>query len=132
MVVSIQGVGSNDEVTDARIVGKHDLDGQRSAASPRALIEDVRDGLRGEGIAAVRFGDGRIEIRSSVGVEQVKKSGGGAAEMSAVEGDLAKEGVGARAAGNEAIATAMITGFAFVAREGREVGLVLDLLAHVP
>ncbi len=80
----MERVRSDDEIADAWVVGEHDLDGSRGAASACALIEDVGDGLRRERVAAMGLGDRGIEIGGAIGVEQVEKPGGGAAEMTAV------------------------------------------------
>ena len=58
----MERVRSDDEIADAWVVGEHDLDGSRGAASACALIEDVGDGLRRERVAAMGLGDRGIEI----------------------------------------------------------------------
>jgi hypothetical protein len=64
----------------------------RIAAGAAALIEHVSVRLRGEGAAVVRVGERDVELARPVLVEEAKQAGGRAAEMAAVEGNLARNG----------------------------------------
>jgi hypothetical protein len=92
----------------------------------------VSDRLHGEGAAAVRFGDRGVEIGGAEAIEQVQKPRGGTAEVAAVQRDLFEESAGARAAGDEAVTSAVLASFSFFSSESREVRFVLDLLPGVP
>src|SRR5512142_2332005 len=90
------------------------------------------DRLRSEGIAAVSLGNGEVEIRRAIPIEQGEEPGGRATEVSAVERELTEEGLGTRATGDEAIAAAMLACFALLASERGKMGFVFDLLPRVP
>lgn len=131
-VVRGERVRSDVEVAHARIVGQDGIEPRRSSASAAPLIEHVGDRLRGERASAVRLCDGDVELARSVLVEQVQKPRRRAAEVAAVLGDLAQERLGARAGGEEAIASSVLARATLLVGEGVEVGLVLDLPSALP
>jgi hypothetical protein len=131
VVVRVEAVRLDDEVANARIVREGDLHDRLDAARAATLIEDVSDGLGAEGSASVRVADRAIERGSTVEIEQTKKAGGCSTEMAAVESDLAEEGLGRRADGEESVSTAMLAPLSLLGGERREMSLVLELLSGV-
>ena len=119
----------DDEIAHARVVGEHDVKGWLRAAHPRALVEDVSDGLRSEGAPSLCLGEGGVEVISPVPVEQVQEPRRRAAEVPAVTQNFDEKGSGSGARGGEAIAATVIAGLPFLTGECSEVGLVFDLLA---
>lgn len=97
-------MGNDAQVAHARIIGGDLLDRRWRARSAMALVDNVRDGVRGEGSALVSERDGAVERRGAVPVEQAQQPRRGAAEMSAVKRDLAEERLGMWARGTETVA----------------------------
>ena len=94
----------DDLIAHARIVGERDADDGLRAVGPPLLVEHVGDGLGAEGAARVRVTNRRVERGGAVEIEEAEQTGGGAAEVSAVEGDLGEERLGRRANGEEPVA----------------------------
>ena len=65
-------------------------------------------------------------------IEQAEQSARGAAEMSAVQGDLLEERLGAGARGHQPISAAVLACAALVVGEPVEMALVFDLSAALP
>ncbi len=77
-------MGCHDEIAHPRIVREHDFDRDGGTASPVTLVENVGDGLGGEGAASVCLADGKVEIDDAEAIEQIEEPRGGAAEVTAV------------------------------------------------
>ena len=90
------------------------------------------DRLGDEGAPAVRLGEREVDLGGSVVIEQTEQSTGGAAEMTAVLGDLLEERPSARAGGDDAIAAAVLARTALVVLESFQMALVFDLSPALP
>ena len=78
------------------------------------------------------LGEREVELGGPVLVEQAKETRGGAAEMSAVEGDFPEERLRARAGGHQSVSPAMLARVALLVGEAVEVARVFDLPTSLP
>jgi hypothetical protein len=131
-VVGAERARHDGQVPHARVFGEHDGDGSARAASPASLVEDGCDRLGGEGAASQRLAESELHLGGSVLVEQPKEPMGGAAQVSAVDGDGSEKRLSARAVFHQAISTAMVVSASLVVGETFEVGWGLDLPAAFP
>ena len=77
-------MGSDDEAADARVARERDLERHGSTASASALIEDMSDGLSGEGAALVGVGEREVEVGRSELIEEPEQAAGRSTEVTAV------------------------------------------------
>jgi hypothetical protein len=71
--------------------GDGDGEGRRESASGAAAVDDLSDGADVDGVALEGFDEGLFELGGAGGVEDLKKSGGGAADIVAARGDNPEE-----------------------------------------
>ena len=76
-VVALERVLGDDEALDAWIAREGDIEWNRRAASAPTLIEDVSDGLGGEGLALVSVGESNVELDRAVLIEQPEQAAEG-------------------------------------------------------
>jgi hypothetical protein len=90
------------------------------------LVEDVRDGLCGEGTSPVRLCEREVDLGRAVGVEQSEQAKGGATEMAAVDGDAFEEHLGMGAGGHQAVSSTVLARVALFVGEPVEMVWVFD------
>ena len=131
-VVALEGVRREHEVAHTWVIGEHHFDGDWLAAHPSSLVEHMRDRMSGERTASGRLAQGLVELGGAVPVEQAQQPAGGAAEVTAVQGNGREKRRGAGAGCKQAIAAAVLSRLALLSGELGQVPLVLDLPAAIP
>jgi hypothetical protein len=128
-VIGVEGMRRYVGISDARVIGEHRRERDRGPSSASPLVENVGDGLGGEGVALVGGHDGVVEVGGAVLVKQSEEPRGGAAEVSAVDGDLFEERHGVRACDGESSPSSMLACVSLVVGKASEVLFLLDGLA---
>jgi hypothetical protein len=117
VVVVVEAMRLDDLVADARVGAERwGHDGPLTVGAP-SLVEHVSHGFGAEGATLVGVADRRVEGVRAVEVEQTQEPRGRAPEVSAMQGDLAEEGLGCGTDGKEAVASAMLCRLSLVGGE---------------
>lgn len=61
-VVDAERARGDDEISDARIVRQHDGNGSERFSGTATLVEDMRDGLGGEGTATMGLRERELDL----------------------------------------------------------------------
>jgi hypothetical protein len=131
-VVGAERASGHNHVAYTRVVGQDGRDGDGHTARASLLVENVADGLRGEGAAPVGLAQGPLHFRRTVLVEKAQETMGGAAEVSPMQGDALQERLGARARGHEPVSAAMLVRVALLVGQAFQVTGVFDLPTTFP
>jgi len=131
-VVSAERASRHHHVAYTRVVGQDGRDGDGHTARASPLVEDVADGLCGEGAAPVGLAQGPLHFRRTVLVEKAQETVGGAAEVPPMQRDALQERLGARAGGHEPVSAAMLVRVALSVGQAVQVTGVFDLPTAFP
>ncbi len=97
-------MGSDAEVFEARVAARRERDRRWAFLLSLTLVEDVGDGIGGNGAARERILERVVDGAGAVGVEQLEQSARACSERLVLERERVEEGVGVFAGGAQAVA----------------------------